>query len=187
MKTRLAVLALALGACSDVPVAPTATPPAPQVQPSAAAAKGSGLTLDVVPNVTLPFGLGGPLTVNQAVIENFAVVEDVVGTIVGVRVTGTLSGTQVDALGTLVGVEAVPFVADLNVTSSGPGQCSLVTLDLSSINIDGLGIIDAHIPVNVQAKGSGAVGSLLCALGRALSGLGGGTQGIVNALNNQIG
>ena len=187
MKARLALLALAVAACSDSAVAPTTPAAATQVPNLAAAQKGSGLTLDIVPNVTLPLGLGGPITIDQAVITNLAVVENVVGQVVGLRVTGTLSGTRVDALGNLVAVDAVPFVADLSVTSSGPGQCSLLTLDLSNIDLGALGIVHAHVPVNVDAKGSGAVGSLLCNIGQALSGVGNGLNGLVNALNNKIG
>lgn len=43
------------------------------------------------------------------------------------------------------------------------------------------------VPANVDVKSSGALGSLLCNLGQALAGLSGGTQGLVNAVNNQIG
>ena len=188
MKIKLAILALALGACSEAPLAPApdaARTTAPSV-PSAANTKGSGLTLDIVPTVTLPLGLGGSITIDQAVVTNFALVENTVGQIIGVEATGTLSGTAVDALGNLVGVSAQPFVANVAVTSSGPGQCSAVTLDLSSLNINGLGLVTGTVPANVDVKSSGAVGSLLCNLGQALSGLGGGAQGLVNALNNQI-
>ena len=72
-------------------------------------------------------------------------------------------------------------------------QCTLATVSLSNPNLSILGLVTGTLPVNVTAKGSGAVGSLLCNLGQALSGIGsavGGTngaQGLVNALNNQIG
>jgi hypothetical protein len=154
---------------------------------------GSGLSVNVVPNVTLPLGLGGSITINQAVITNFALVENTVGQIVGLDVTGTLTGTAVNAVGGLVGVNASPFTAEASVTSSGSGQCSLVSIDLSSLNVNGLGLVTGTLPLNVSGKGSGAVGSLLCNLGSLLSGLGAGlsggsgAQGVVNALNNQIG
>jgi hypothetical protein len=99
----------------------------------------------------------------------------------------------VDVLGGIVGVNADPFTAEASITSSGPGQCSLVTLDLSSLNLNVLGLVTGTLPLNVAVKGSGAVGSLLCNLSGALSGLAsGGTgspsaQSIVNALNGQIG
>jgi hypothetical protein len=68
----------------------------------------------------------------------------------------------------------------------------VLSLDLSSINLNALGVLNVSIPANVDVKGSGAVGSLLCNLGQLLSGItsglsgGQGAQGVVNALNNQI-
>jgi hypothetical protein len=184
---------LALGAtgCGENIVSPRAPVPAASLQQ--AAPKGTGLSVDIVPNVTLPLGLGGSVTIDQAVITNFALVENTLGQIIGLEVTGTLTGTAVDVLGNLVGVNADPFTADVAVTSSGPGQCSLVTLDLSGLDLNALGLVTGHLPVNVAVKSSGAVGSLLCNLGNLLSGLasGGvgspGAQGVVNAINNQIG
>jgi hypothetical protein len=116
-----------------------------------------------------------------------------VGQIIGLQVTGNLTGTAVNAVGNLVGVNARPFTADVNVTSSGPGQCNLVTLSLSNLNLNALGLVTGTLPVNITGKGSGAVGSLLCNLGQALAGIGSalgggsGAGGLVNALNNQIG
>jgi hypothetical protein len=127
------------------------------------------------------------------VITNFALVENTVGQIIGLDATGTLTGTAVNVLGNTVAVNASPFTADVAVTSSGPGQCSVVTLDLSSLNINAIGVVTGTLPANVTVKGSGAVGSLLCNLGSLLSGLtsgltgGSGAQGVVNAINNQIG
>ena len=191
MKMRLAAALLVLGACSDHAIAPTEpamTSATAATRPSQAPAqKGSGLTLDIVPNVTLPLGLGGSITIDQAVVTNFALVENTVGQIIGLQATGTLSGTAVDVAGNLVGVSAQPFVANVSLTSSGPGQCSAVTLDLSSLNINGLGLVTGTVPAKVDVKSSGAVGSLLCNLGQALAGLTGGAGGLVNALNNQIG
>lgn len=186
-----ALIGLGTMACSENVSAPRTPLSSPSFQQ--AAPKGTGLALDLVPNLTLPLGLGGSLTVNQAVISNFALVENTVGQIIGLQATGTLSGTAVNALGNLVGVSAQPFTANVAITSSGPGQCSLVTLDLSSLNVNGLGLVTATLPANVTVKGSGAVGSLLCNLGNLLSGLtsglsgSSGAQGVVNALNNQIG
>lgn len=195
MKARLTSLAfpfaIAFIGCSETPVAPHSVQPG-SVMLQQAPPKGSGLAVDIVPNVTLPLGLGGSITVDQAVITNFALVENTVGQIIGLQVTGELSGTAVNAVGGLVGVNAQPFTAMASVTSSGPGQCSLATINLSNPTLDVLGLATGTIPVNVTAKGSGAVGSLLCNLGQALSAIGsalggGGAQGLVNALNNQIG
>ena len=178
------------GACSENPGAPAAPSiPSPSMQKGIG---GTGLSVDIVPNVTLPLGLGGSVTINQAVITNFALIENTVGQIVGLDVTGTLSGTALTAAG-LIGVNANPFTAEAGITSSGPGQCNLVSIDLSSLNVNGLGLVTGTLPLNVTAKGSGAVGSLLCNLGSLLSGLtsgltgSSGAQGVVNALNNQIG
>jgi hypothetical protein len=178
-------------ACSEAPVAPRTVQPG-SVRLQQAPPKGTGLSVDIVPTVTLPLGLGGSITIDQAVITNFALVENTVGQIIGLQVTGDLSGTAVDALGNLVGVNAQPFTANVNVTSSGPGQCSLVTLSLSSLNLNALGLVTGTLPISITGKGSGAVGSLLCNLGQALSGIGSalggsGASGLVNALNNQIG
>ena len=189
-QSAVAVLVVA-AACSENPTAPSPhLVPGPTRQ---ADIGGTGLKVDIVPTVTLPLGLGGTITINQAVVTNFALVENTVGQIIGLDVTGTLSGTAVDALGGIVGVDVNPFTAEASITSSGPGQCNLVTLDLSSLNVDVLGLVTGTLPLNVTVQGSGAVGSLLCDLASALSGLAsGGTaspnaQSIVNALNSQIG
>jgi hypothetical protein len=195
MRSTFALLVVPLGlvvACSEAPVAPRTVQPA-SVLLQQAPPKGTGIAVDIVPNVTLPLGLGGSVTIDQAVISNFALVENTVGQIVGLQVTGDLSGTAINAVGGLVGVNAQPFTANVSVTSSGPGQCDLVTLTLSNLNLSVLGLVTGTLPVNVTGKGSGAVGSLLCNLGQALSGIGSvlgggsGAQGLVNALNNQIG
>jgi hypothetical protein len=183
---------IAIAACSENPTAPVRRPaPNPTMQKGIG---GTGLSVDLVPAIKLPLGLGGSITINQAVVTNFALIENTVGQIVGLDVTGTLTGTAVNAVGGLVGVNASPFTAEASITSSGPGQCSLVSLDLSGLNLNALGLVTGTVPLNITAKGSGAVGSLLCNLGQALSGLGsvlgggtGGAQGLVNALNNQVG
>lgn len=195
MKWQQQVMALVavvgLGACSEAPTAPSPRAvPSPSMQSGLG---GTGIAVNIVPTVTLPLGLGGSININQAVITHFALIENTVGQIVGLDVTGTLSGTAVNVLGGIVGVSADPFTAEASITSSGPGQCTLVTLDLSSLNLNVLGLVNGTLPLNVTAKGSGAVGSLLCNLGNALSGLAsGGTasssaSSIVNSLNGQIG
>src|SRR5438270_8293199 len=66
-----------VGACSETPSSPSARSMAgPSMQKGIG---GSGLSVNVVPNVTLPLGLGGSITINQAVITNFALVENTVG------------------------------------------------------------------------------------------------------------
>ncbi|HVE77720.1 MAG TPA: hypothetical protein VNA89_02605 [Gemmatimonadaceae bacterium] len=160
-------LTLALGACSDAPVGPD---PASAGSVSLQQARGTGLVLDILTDAKLPLDLGGTITIDQAVITDLAI-ERIAGQIVGVQVTGTLTGTVVNALGETVAVTAAPFVADVAVTSSGPGQCSLVKLSLTNIDLGALGVVQATVPAEADVKGSGAVGSLLCNLGSVLGGL----------------
>ena len=189
---RLTTLALlvtvAAAACTESPTAPRSPVPTPTRQ---AAPKGTGLILNSLTGVSLPLiGHLGDVTVQQAQITNFALIENTVGTIVGLQVDGVLQLTG-GVLGTDVVTE--DFNTTASVTSSGPGQCNLVSINLGPIGIDALGLATVDLPVaTVTGKGSGAVGSLLCNLGNLLSGLlgggaGSGAQGIVNALNNQIG
>jgi hypothetical protein len=155
-----------------------------------AKAQGTGLVLNSVTGITLPLiGKLGDVNVNQAVITNFALVENTVGQIVGLQVDGVLQLTG-GVLGTNVLTEN--FNTTASVTPSGPGQCTAVAIDLGQISVNAL-VANVDIPAaTVNAQASGAVGSLLCSLANALSGLAGGTGaapgagGIVNALNNQI-
>lgn len=186
MKNRMTlfVLPLTVGlvSCGENPTAPS---PLIASDVQAVSAKGTGLVLNSLTGVSLPLvGSLGDIVVDQAIITNFAIVEDAVGAIVGLEVTGVLNGT-LSALGTPVVDEQ--FTSTLSVTSSGPGQCDLITLDLGGLSLDALGLVTADVPdLNLTGKGSGAVGSLLCNIGQALSGLIGGLPGLVNGLNNQI-
>jgi hypothetical protein len=177
-------LAIGLGGCGDNPVSPS---PLVAHQQQAMSAKGTGLVLNSLTNVSVPLiGSLGDVVIDQAVITNFALVEDAVGAIIGLEATGVLQLTG-GVLGTDVITEN--FTTTVSVTSSGPGQCTLVSIDLGPIAIDALGLATIDVPAaNLTGKGSGAVGSLLCNLGSILSGLigGGNPAGIVNALNNQI-
>lgn len=165
-------LAFGLTACGDPPVAPQlASPGGVSLQQ----ARGTGLVLDILTDAKLPLDLGGTITIDQAVITDLTI-ERIAGQIVGVQVTGTLTGLAVNAAGDLVEVTAAPFVADVAVTPTGPGQCGLVTLDLTDINLGALGIVTVDVPARAEVKGSGAVGALLCNLGSVfgrLTGVGG--------------
>jgi hypothetical protein len=186
MKLRLAalVLPLALGlACAEQPASPDAgiARDGPLMQKK----DGSGLVLESVTGLTVPL-LGvdlGDVVIRQAVITNFAVVEDVVGQIVGVEVDGILELT-----GGVLGTDVLTqnFTTTISVTSSGPGKCDIVTLDLGPIDIDLL-VASVDVPAaEVAGKGSGAIGSLLCNLGQLLNPITNGVRGIVQALNNLI-
>lgn len=173
-------------AALDVPVAA-----APEASPQQAQGprRGSGIVLDNLTDVSLPIigDLGDFLIIDQAVITDIRLVEDVVGQIIGLEVTGNITGV-LQVLGE-AGVEVdEQFTSTLSITSSGPGKCELVTLDLGPLNIDALGLVTADVEeVEVSGRGSGAVGVLLCTLASLLRGLtGGGAGGLVNAVDNQI-
>jgi hypothetical protein len=189
MKKRIAVfafpLAFGLAGCADSPVAPNALTSADE---SAVfqKKKGSGLQLNSLTGVALPLIPVelGDVVIEQVVITDFAIVEDAVGAIIGLEATGILQLTG-GVLGTDVITE--DFTTTVSVTSSGPGQCNLITVDLGEVAIDALGLASVDIPeASLTGKGSGAVGSLLCNIGQALGGLIGGLPGLVNGLNNQI-
>jgi hypothetical protein len=194
MRMRLDIMALAVamsaGCTQDRVTAPVTADQAAVEQGSARAQApppGSGLVLNSLTGVSVPLiGHVGDVNINQAVITNFALVENTVGQIVGLEATGVLQLTG-GVLGTQVLTEN--FDTTVSVTSSGPGQCDLITIDLSGISL-GVPLVGASVDVpaaTLTARGSGAVGSLLCNLGAALSGLiGGGAGGIVNAINNII-
>lgn len=179
MNRRLAALALPLAvglACAEPPTSSELL-----LQP---ARSGSGLVLESVTGLTLPLiGQLGDVVVDQAVLTNFVLVEDVVGQIVGVEVEGILTLTG-GVLGTDVVTEN--FRTSVNVASSRGGQCDIVTLDLGPIDIDAL-VAQVELPdATVAGRGSGAVGSLLCALGSLLNPVTNGVRGVVQALNNLI-
>jgi hypothetical protein len=194
MVTRLNIVAVPLavalfsGCTQDRVTTPATGEQAALEQGSAraqAAPPGSGLVLNSLTGLTVPLiGKLGDVNINQAVITNFALVENTVGQIVGLQATGVLQLTG-GVLGTDVVTEN--FDTTVSVTSSGPGQCDLITIDLGSIHVDALAA-NVDVPAaTLTGRGSGAVGSLLCNLGAALSGLtGNGAAGIVNAINKQI-
>jgi hypothetical protein len=183
------VLALGLAACSDDPVSPRAPVElVPALQPSR---EGSGLVLTSITDLAVPLiGHVGQVVIDEAIITNFALVETVVGGIVGLEAEGVLQLTG-GVLGTNVITE--DFNTLVTVTSSGPGKCDLITIDLGPIGISALGLASVDVPAaSLTGRGSGAIGSLLCNLGNLLSGLLGGgfgspgAAGVVNAINNRI-
>ncbi|MGH7519718.1 MAG: hypothetical protein ACREMI_00410 [Gemmatimonadales bacterium] len=185
MKLRFAALVLpvALGvACVQEPASPDASPsPAPMMQQNR---PGSGLILESVTGLSLPLiGQLGDVVIDQAELTNFAIVENAVGQIVGIQVEGVLQLTG-GVLGTDVVTEN--FLTTVQVTSSGFGRCEIVTLDLGPIDINAL-VAQVDVPAaTVTGRGSGAVGSLLCALGQLLNPVTSGVRGVVQALNNLI-
>jgi hypothetical protein len=185
MNLRFAALALplALGlACTQQSTAPDAARSHHGI--SAQKVKGTGLVLNSVTGLNLPLiGQLGDITIDQAIVTNFALVENTVGQIVGVEAEGVLQLT-----GGVLGTDVVTqnFNSIVSVTSSGPGQCDIVTLDLGPIDINAL-VAQVDVPAaTLTGRGSGAVGSLLCNLGQLLNPVTQGVRGIVQALNNLI-
>jgi len=183
LRTTALVLPLLAGlACAEQPASPNA--PLTTRPISAQKIKGTGLVLNSVTGLSLPLiGPLGDVTIDQAVITNFALVENTVGQIVGLQADGVLQLT-----GGVLGTDVITqnFSTTVSVTSSGPGQCDIVTLDLGPIDINAL-VAQVNVPAaTVTGRGSGAVGSLLCNLGQLLNPVTSGVRGIVQALNNLI-
>ena|SRR5438067_2305752 len=184
MNLRFAALVLPVlagFACAEQPTSPNVTYNSAIM---AQKVKGTGLVLNDVTGVSLPLiGKLGDVTIDQAEVTNFAIVENTVGQIVGLQADGVLQLT-----GGVLGTDVVTqnFSTTVAVTSSGPGQCDIVTLDLGPINVNAL-VAQVDVPAAmIDAKGSGAVGSLLCNLGQLLNPITQGVRGVVQALNNLI-
>jgi hypothetical protein len=193
MKQRVATLAMCLtlgiGACAETPVAPDALARDRLMPHPQRSLDGTGLILEDLTDVSLPIvGPVAGIVIEQAVITDLMLIEDIAGTIIGLEATGTVTGTLT---GTGVRIVDERFTSTFAITSSGPGQCDLVTIDLGPLRLDALGLVTADVPTaDVTTRGSGAIGSLLCNLGNALSGVIGGVtrgvQGLVNAINRLI-
>ena len=113
-------------------------------------------------------------------------VEDVVGNIVGLEAEGVLRLTG-GVLGTDVVTEN--FRTQVQIASSGPGQCDVVTVDLGRVAVDALGeLVSVDLPAaEVRPRASGALGPLLCGVGAIaqppVSGVTSLVRGLVNAIN----
>jgi hypothetical protein len=185
MKSRMAAfvlpVAIGLAACSDDPVSPEPEPGATLAEEAMAQAQaaladaqqiqqqGSGLVLESLTGLTLPLiGLPlGDVVIDEAVITRFAIIENVVGAIVGIEVEGLLQLSG-GVLGTDVVTE--DFRTLVSVASSGPFSCRLIGIDFGPITLDALGeAVSVDVPVATVNTGSaGVVGILLCLLGRLL-------------------
>jgi hypothetical protein len=187
---KLAVtLALGIGACGEPVGPPEASAPGGWISLAPRRLNGTGLIVESLTGVSLP--IVGPVVgilIDQAVITDLMLVEDVTGAIIGLEATGTVTGTL-----TATGVRVLEeeFTSTFGITSSGPGQCDVVTIDLGPLRLDALNLVTTDVPIaDVTVRGSGAVGSLLCNLGSLLSGAVGGVtsgvRGLVNAINRLI-
>jgi hypothetical protein len=189
MKWRIAacVLPVALGiaGCSDDPVSPEPDSGAAladaamehvraamaQVQAGQvvdAQREGTGLVLESLTGLTLPL-LGvelGDVVIDQAVLTDFFLVEDVVGSIVGLEVEGVLKLT-----GGVLGSEVVSedFRTVVSVASQH-NRCRFIGIDLGRIAVDVLGrTAFVDVPeATVTTRSAGVVGILLCFLGQLL-------------------
>jgi hypothetical protein len=181
MNRRMALLALPLAfgltSCGGEPTAPTAAPPGQVMLQEQRPERGTGIALEDI--VGLP--VIGDVTVTQVVISEFSIF------LGGLQASGTITGTTIDALGNAITVTN-DFTTDVLVSSTGPGGCDVVTVDLAPIGADVFGVVGVDVPVaNVTTQGKGPVGRLLCALGSLVNGVAGGVvRGLVNALNNLI-
>jgi hypothetical protein len=176
-------VALGIAACGKEPVAPESAAPDALVPQAQKNVNGTGLVLESLTDVLLV----GDVVIDQAVITNL-VLGPIVGGIVGLEAEGVLQLTG-GALGTDIVTQN--FRTQVGITSSGPGKCDVLTVDLGPVAVDALGLAGVDVPVaTVDARASGAVGSLLCNLGNALSGVVGGVtrgiQGLLNAINRLI-
>ena len=183
-------VAFGLGSCADSAVAPNASALQSGSEAQAAKVAGTGLVLNSLTGVTLPLiGKVGDVVIDQVNVTRLVLVEDVVGNIVGVQAEGVLKLT-----GGVLGTEVVTedFLTQVDVASSGPGQCDVVSIDLGPIAIDTpLGLASIDVPAaQVTPRASGALGPLLCNLGNLLDGpldqITSGVRGIVNAINRLI-
>jgi hypothetical protein len=183
-------LAAALSACAEPPTAPVSNAPimiGGMAQQSAR--EGTGLVLESLTGLNLPLiGRVGEVDIDQAVITGL-VIDEVVGGVVGLEAEGVLTLS-----GGVLGEDIVTqdFLAQVHVVSSGPGKCTVLTLDLGPVAIDALGeAVFVDVPdAAVNARSVGAVGSLLCGLGNLLqgpvSGVTGALRGLINAINRVI-
>ena len=178
------IVAVSVSACAESPVDPgSSTSGDVLLQPR----PGTGLVIESLTGATAPI-LGIPLAevvIDQAIITDLMLVEDVASGLFGLEASGVLR-----AHGDVLGTETVTqnFTTTLGLTSDGPGQCDVVEVDLGPIDFDRLDpLVTVDVPeTNVTARGSGAVGSLLCNLSTVLNIPGRAARGLVQALNNII-
>lgn len=134
---------------------------------------GTGLALE---NVLGGLPVIGDVQITEVVITEFSTFAG------GLQASGTITGASVSVPGLTLTDD---FTADVLVSSSGGGQCGIVTLDLGPIDSDVLGLVEVDLPVaSVEARGAGAAGVLLCALGSVIDGVAdAAVGGLVSALN----
>jgi hypothetical protein len=112
-----------------------------------------------------------PVTADQAKVEQGSVRQ---------QAAPPGSGLVLDSI---TGV-SVPLIGHLGNVNINP---AVITIDLGPIDVDVLGLATVDVPAaTLTGRSSGALGSLLCNLGSALSGITSGAAGLVQAINNLI-
>jgi hypothetical protein len=184
----LALAVLGMAGCAESSTSPRSS--LHPTSPTFAKSDGTGLVLDNVTGITLPLiGEVGNVVVKQTNLTHLVLVEDAVGNVIGLQAEGVLALT-----GGVLGTDVVTqhFLTQVNVASSGPGRCDVLTVDLGPITVDALGsAVSVDLPqAAVTPRASGALGSLLCNLGRVLqqpvNGATSAVRGLVNAINQLL-
>ena len=162
-------VAVAIAACHDAATAPKALKPDPE---PTFQQQGTGLVIHNVTSTPIP-ALGnlvfnGDLVITQLVLAPLG----------GLQVNGTLIGT-ITVLNQAINQN---FTTDVLLSSNGSGSsCSVVTVDLSPINVNvGTQVVAIDLTRAAATVGAqGPLGNLLCALTSLLNSTAG---GVVSAL-----
>jgi hypothetical protein len=163
-------VAVAIAACHDAATAPKAlkADPEPTFQQ-----QGTGLVIHNVTSTPIP-ALGNLVFNGDLVITRLVLTQ--AG---GLQVNGTLIGTITGVNQTLINQN---FTTDVLLSSNGSGSsCSVVTVDLSPINVNvGTQVVAIDLTRAAATVGAqGPLGNLLCALTSLLNSTAG---GVVSAL-----
>lgn len=190
MRREVAVLVLPLllgvGACGEDPVAPTRMAIQATAPSFAAQTEGTGLVLESLTKT--PLGLGD-IVINQAVVKEFGIVEDVASGLLQLEARGI-----VELQGTALGLVPVTeeFSTSVGIVNRG-GGCEIITVNPAPLELDLVGgaVVDAELPAStIDVRGGGAVGTLLCQVGKLLNpvtrGASRAVQSLVDAINNLI-
>jgi hypothetical protein len=175
-------VAVAIAACHDATTAPTvlSAGPAP-ASARAAPPQGTGLVLHNVTSTPIPL-LDNAVLNGEVVITQLAL--NAVG---GLTASGTLTGTITGVSQTIT----QDFTTDVAISGSGNGNsCSVLTVDLSPINVDAGGkIVSVDLTqVNATVGAQGPLGSLLCTLTNLVNqGVGGAVSALLSVINGILG
>jgi hypothetical protein len=175
-------VAVAIAACHDATTGPTALSAGPTpASARAAPPQGTGLVLHNVTSTPIPL-LDNAVLNGEVVITQLAL--NAVG---GLTASGTLTGTITGVSQTIT----QDFTTDVAISGSGNGNsCSVLTVDLSPINVDAGGqIVSVDLTqVNATVGAQGPLGSLLCTLTNLVNrGVGGAVSALLSVINSILG